>query len=169
MLSVCEKFFSFFNYFLYINYYLWYSIGCLRVMGRVERGSFTLTLSQNRAWKSPLTRLFTLNSLCIDITLGSITNGFASFIISSSLFKSCIITVAWVRRPLRSMPITDTSALLRGNPPQKRTSVRFCLVRHFRHFPWHSDFCFPRSANKPVSLMSITSSTCDLPCRCLTK
>ena len=42
-----------------------------RVMGRVERGSFTLTLSQNRAWKSPLTRLFTLNSLCIDITLGS--------------------------------------------------------------------------------------------------
>ena len=40
-------------------------------MGRVERGSFTLTLSQNRAWKSPLTRLFTLNTLCIDITLGS--------------------------------------------------------------------------------------------------
>ena len=41
------------------------------VQGRVERGSFTLTLSQNRAWKSPLTRLFTLNSLCIDITLRS--------------------------------------------------------------------------------------------------
>ena len=39
--------------------------------GRVERGSFTLTLSQNRAWKSPLTRLFTLHSLCINITLGS--------------------------------------------------------------------------------------------------
>ena len=38
-------------------------------MGRVERGSFTLTPSQNRARKSPLTRLFTLNSLCIDITL----------------------------------------------------------------------------------------------------
>ena len=33
--------------------------------GRVERGSFTLTLSQNRAWKSPLTRLFTLYALCI--------------------------------------------------------------------------------------------------------
>ncbi|WP_141210592.1 hypothetical protein [Prevotella sp. P2-180] len=48
------------------------------------------------------------------------------------------------------MSITDTSTLLRGNPPQKRTSVRFCLVRHFRHFPWHSDFCFPRSANEPV-------------------
>ena len=76
---------------------------------------------------------------------------YASFIISSSLFKSCIIPVAWVCRSLRSMPITDTSALLRGNPPQKRTLVRFCLVRHFRHFPWHSDFCFPRSANKPVS------------------
>ena len=38
--------------------------------GRVERGSFTLTLSQNRAWKSPLTRLFTLNVLCIDIIWG---------------------------------------------------------------------------------------------------
>ena len=44
---------------------------CRRVIGRVERGSFTLTLSQNRAWKYPLTRLFTLNSLCIDITLES--------------------------------------------------------------------------------------------------
>ena len=33
--------------------------------GRVVRGSFTLTLSQNRAWKSPLTRLFTLYALCI--------------------------------------------------------------------------------------------------------
>ena len=42
-----------------------------RFIGRVERGSFTLTLSQNRAWKSPLTRLFTLNTLCIDITLGA--------------------------------------------------------------------------------------------------
>ena len=42
-----------------------------RIIGRVERGSFTLTLSQNRAWKSPLTRLFTLNSLCTNITLGS--------------------------------------------------------------------------------------------------
>ena len=41
------------------------------VRGRVERGSFTLTLSQNRAWKSPLTRLFTLNVLCIDIIWGS--------------------------------------------------------------------------------------------------
>ena len=49
------------------------------------------------------------------------------------------------------MSITDTSTLLRGNPPQKRTSVHFCLVRHFRHFPWHSDFCFPRSTNEPVS------------------
>ena len=39
--------------------------------GRVERGSFTLTLSQNRAWKSPLTRFFTLNSLYIDIILVS--------------------------------------------------------------------------------------------------
>ena len=38
---------------------------------RVERGSFTLTLSQNRAWKSPLTRLFTLNVLCIDIIWGA--------------------------------------------------------------------------------------------------
>ena len=54
--------------------------------------------------------------------------------------------------PLRSMSITDTSTLLRGNPPQKRTSVHFCLFRHFRHFPWHSDFCFPRSTNEPVSL-----------------
>ena len=30
---------------------------------------------------------------------------------------------------------TGTSTLLRGNPPQKGTSVHFCLVRHFRHFP----------------------------------
>ena len=58
------------------------------------------------------------------------------------------------------MPITDTSALLRGNPPQKRTSVRFCLVRHFRHFPWHSDFCFPRSANEPVSLSCHLYAAC---------
>ena len=35
---------------------------------------------------------------------------FASFIISSSLFKSCIIPVAWVCHPLRSMSITDTSS-----------------------------------------------------------
>ena len=41
-----------------------------RDRGRVERGNFTLTLSQNRAWKSPLTRLFTLNVLCIDIIWG---------------------------------------------------------------------------------------------------
>ena len=129
-------------------------------MGRVERGSFTLTLSQNRAWKSPITRLFTLNSLFIDITLGSITNGFASFIISSSLFKSCTIPVAWACHPLRSMPITDTSTLLRGNPPQKRTSVHLCLVRHFRHFPWHSVFCFPRSTNEPVSLSCHLHAAC---------
>ena len=58
------------------------------------------------------------------------------------------------------MPITDTSALLRGNPPQKRTSVRFCLVRHFRHFPWHSDFCFPRSTNEPVSLSCHLYAAC---------
>ena len=38
------------------------------------------------------------------------TNGFASFIIPSSLFKSCIISVAWVCHPLRSMSITDTSS-----------------------------------------------------------
>ena len=62
--------------------------------------------------------------------------------------------------PLRSMPITDTSALLRGNPPQKRTSVRFCLVRHFRHFPWHSDFCFPRSTNEPVLLSCHLYAAC---------
>ena len=58
------------------------------------------------------------------------------------------------------MPITDTSALLRGNPPQKRTSVRFCLVRHFRHFPWHSDSCFPRSTNEPVSLSCHLYAAC---------
>ena len=69
--------------------------------GRVERGSFTLTLSQNRAWKSPLTRLFTLYALCI-----------CFFHHISSLFKSCIIPVAWVCPPLRSMSITDTSTLL---------------------------------------------------------
>ena len=63
-------------------------------------------------------------------------------------------------RPLRSMSITDTSTLLRSNPPQKRTSVRFCLVRHFRHFPWHSDFCFPRSTNEPVSLSCHLYAAC---------
>ena len=62
--------------------------------------------------------------------------------------------------PLRSMSITDTSTLLRGNPTLKRTSVRFCLVRHFRHFPWHSDFCFPRSANEPVSLSCHLYAAC---------
>ena len=58
------------------------------------------------------------------------------------------------------MSITDTSTLLRGNPPQKRTSVRFCLVRHFQHFPWHSDFCFPRSTNKPVLLSCHLYAAC---------
>lgn len=58
------------------------------------------------------------------------------------------------------MSITDTSTLLRGNPPQKRTSVHFCLVRHFRHFPWHSDFCFPRSTNEPVSLSCHLYAAC---------
>ncbi|MDY4554714.1 MAG: hypothetical protein SO468_00755 [Prevotella sp.] len=56
--------------------------------------------------------------------------------------------------------ITDTSTLLRGNPPQKRTSVRFCLVRHFRHFPWHSDFCLPRSTNEPVLLSCHLYAAC---------
>ena len=85
---------------------------------------------------------------------------YASFIISSSLFKSCIIPVAWVCHPLHSMSITGTSTLLRGNPPQKRTSVRFGLVRHFRHFTWHSDFCFPRSANEPVLLSCHLYAAC---------
>ena len=58
------------------------------------------------------------------------------------------------------MSITDTSALLRGNPPQKRTSVSFCLVRHFRHFPWHSVFCFPRSTNEPVLLSCHPYAAC---------
>ena len=60
------------------------------------------------------------------------------------------------------MSITDTSTLLQGNPPQKRTSVRFCLVRHFRHFPWHSDFCFPRSTNEPVSSSCHLNAACHL-------
>ena len=55
--------------FLFLQYQpILYTILLVRATGRIERGSFTLTLSQNRAWKSPLTRLFTLNSLCIDIT-----------------------------------------------------------------------------------------------------
>ena len=58
------------------------------------------------------------------------------------------------------MSITDTSTLLRGNPPEKRTSVHFCLVRHFRHFPGHSDFCFPRSTNEPVSLSCHLYAAC---------
>ena len=56
---------------------------------------------------------------------------YASFIISSSLFKSCIIPVAWVCHPLRSMSITDTS-----------------------------DFCFPRSTNKPVLLSCHLYAAC---------
>ena len=36
----------------------------------------------------------------------------------------------------------------------------FCLVRHFRHFPWHSDFCFPRSTNEPVLLSCHLYAAC---------
>ena len=60
---------------------------------------------------------------------------FWAIIISSSLFKSCIILVAWVCHPLRSMPITDTSTLLRGNPPQRRTSVHFLPCTSLSAFP----------------------------------
>ena len=70
--------------------------------GRVERGSFTLTLSQNRAWKSPLTRLFTLNSLYIDIILVSdlsANDRIDCGLCSLSLAAKCLGEIIFIDKP----------------------------------------------------------------------
>src|SRR4030042_5927265 len=55
-------------------------------------------------------------------------------------------------QPLRSIPITETSILVRVGPPLCPASVlQPSWVFHFGFLPYHRNDRFPRSTHEPVS------------------